>query len=150
VLGPVFSLCSSVACVSEDAAGPGSEDIDVADPAAEDVPSAGRYCTGLAVPAVWMTVGDVETGESICDATVGVVDDEGFVGWSSVNQCLYSVGWEMRGVLTITVTKDGYEPRDIDDLLVGSSPNGCHPDSLWLHVELVPVAGSGAPPGRDR
>ncbi|HEU4407002.1 MAG TPA: carboxypeptidase-like regulatory domain-containing protein [Polyangiaceae bacterium] len=98
-------------------------------------------CTDIAITAFTLDVFD-ELGDSVCDASVTVRDgDFEQVLDEPSGQCTWVGPFERAGIYDITVTRPGYLPAVLEDVVVTS--DACHVKTVPLAVTLTP---EGPPP----
>ena len=101
-----------------------------------------KECTDEARQGLVVTVGDAETGEPLCDATVtaksGDRVEQLLPAWSGP-ECdgVYSA-FENAGTWDVEITADGYKVQSLTDVLVESEEECGHSIRKAVSVELQP------------
>ena len=94
----------------------------------------GVVCTAIAVSSLNVTVRDIATGASVCDARVTAIQSGTTHTLMQTGDCRYAGPWEQDGIFEVRAEKAGYIPASFINVRV--TKDECHVIPVQLTIDL--------------
>jgi hypothetical protein len=94
----------------------------------------GVVCTAIAVSSLNVTVRDIATGASVCDAKVTAIQSGTTHALRETGDCRYAGPYEQDGIFEVRAEKAGYIPASFVNVRV--TKDECHVIPVQLTIDL--------------